>query len=107
MRGPTRPRPSRTPRTGSAADAATCRTPRTAGAGARPAPRRRRARRSAPWDWEAGARSSVQPEHDDAAVAEVAPPGDQPELGARDLRGLGLAAQLAHRFDHVVHAPHV
>src|SRR5690242_5383112 len=95
------------PRIGSAAGAATRRTPRTAGAAARPLPNARTARRWAPSGWGACADSSIQSEHDEAAVAEVAPARDQTELGARDLRGAGFAAQLPHRLHHVVHAPHV
>src|SRR5437588_9548981 len=46
--------------------------------------------------------------HDgNGAVAHVAVPGDETDLGILDLRLAGLAPELADKLDNVVHAGHV
>src|SRR5438309_9059440 len=96
--------PTRTRRTGAGVDGATCRTWCSAAAGARRARGTRRTPRSARSAREAIGRSSIPPEDDDRAVAEVAPPRDAADLRIADLGRARVAAQLADRLDDVVHA---
>src|SRR5438105_3580965 len=51
--------------------------------------------------------SAILRQHDDAAVAEIAPARDAADLRVVYLRGSGVAAQLAYRLDDVVHPPHM
>src|SRR3546814_14370451 len=58
--------------------------------------------------WGGDLRSSVEPPQDgDAAVAQIAPPGDQPGPGAFNLAFAAIVAQLADRLDYVVEPPDV
>src|SRR5579872_6698701 len=49
----------------------------------------------------------LSPQYRQTAVAEIAPSGDQPDLGVLDLAVAALMTQLARRLDHVIHPPHV
>src|SRR5688500_4936158 len=51
--------------------------------------------------------ASASPHDGDGPVPHVAVPGDEADLGVRDLRGTALAAKLAHELDDVVQARHV
>jgi len=51
--------------------------------------------------------ASASPHDGHRSVAHVAIPGDEADLGVRDLRRSALAAKLPHELDDVVQARHV